>query len=81
MIEQTMKPETIALHAGYRFDPAAGSVAVPIHQTASYDLKSTEHATKLFNPRNSATSTPGSRIRPARHSNCAWQRSKAALPP
>lgn len=49
MIEQTMKPETIALHAGYRFDPAAGSVAVPIHQTASYDLKSTEHATKLFN--------------------------------
>jgi O-acetylhomoserine (thiol)-lyase len=49
MTEHTMKPETIALHAGYRVDPAAGSVAVPIHQTASYDLKSTEHASKLFN--------------------------------
>ena len=49
MTEHTMKPETIALHAGYRVDPAAGSVAVPIHQTASYDLKSTEHAGKLFN--------------------------------
>jgi len=48
MNEHTMKPQTIALHAGYRADPAAGSVAVPIHQTASYDLQSTDRAAKLF---------------------------------
>lgn len=44
----TTRPETTVLHAGYRVDPAAGSVAVPIHQTTSYDLQSTEHAAKLF---------------------------------
>ncbi len=29
-------PETLALHAGYRADPATGAVAVPIYQTTSY---------------------------------------------
>ena len=41
-------PETIALHAGYRSDPATTSVAVPIYQTTSYQFNSTEHAANLF---------------------------------
>ncbi|MFC1673589.1 O-acetylhomoserine aminocarboxypropyltransferase/cysteine synthase family protein [Pseudomonadota bacterium] len=41
-------PETIALHAGWRADPTTGSVAVPIHQTTSYQFNSTEHAANLF---------------------------------
>ena len=42
------KPETIVLHAGYRADPATGSVAVPIYQTASYQFRNTQHAADLF---------------------------------
>ena len=42
------KPETLALHAGWRADPTTGSVAVPIHQTTSYQFHSTEHAANLF---------------------------------
>ncbi|MGG5820877.1 O-acetylhomoserine aminocarboxypropyltransferase/cysteine synthase family protein [Falsiroseomonas sp. HW251] len=41
-------PETIALHAGWRADPTTGSVAVPIHQTTSYQFKDTGHAARLF---------------------------------
>ena len=29
-------PETLALHAGWRADPATTSVAVPIYQTTAY---------------------------------------------
>jgi O-acetylhomoserine (thiol)-lyase len=42
------RPETIALHAGWRADPTTGSVAVPIHQTTSYQFHNTEHAANLF---------------------------------
>jgi O-acetylhomoserine (thiol)-lyase len=42
------KPETLALHAGWRADPATGAVAVPIYQTTSYQFQSAEHAAKLF---------------------------------
>ena len=42
------KTETIALHSGWRADPSTGSVAVPIHQTTSYQFNNTEHASKLF---------------------------------
>ena len=42
------RPETLALHAGWRADPSTGSVAVPIHQTTSYQFHSTEHAANLF---------------------------------
>ncbi len=42
------RPETLALHAGWRSDPTTGSVAVPIHQTTSYQFHSTEHAANLF---------------------------------
>jgi O-acetylhomoserine (thiol)-lyase len=42
-------PETIALHGGsYRFDPTTGAVAVPIYQTTSFQLPSTDGADKLF---------------------------------
>ena len=41
-------PETLALHAGYRADPATGAVAVPIYQTTSYQFRDTEHASNLF---------------------------------
>ncbi|PPQ30980.1 O-acetylhomoserine aminocarboxypropyltransferase [Rhodoblastus sphagnicola] len=43
-----LKPETLALHAGWRADPTTGSVAVPIHQTTSYQFNNTEHAANLF---------------------------------
>jgi O-acetylhomoserine (thiol)-lyase len=40
--------ETIALHAGWRKDETTGSVAVPIHQTTSYQFNDTAHAASLF---------------------------------
>ena len=40
--------ETIALHAGWRNDETTGSVAVPIHQTTSYQFNDTAHAASLF---------------------------------
>ena len=43
-----MKPETQVLHAGWRADPSTGSVAVPIHQTTSFQFNDTEHAANLF---------------------------------
>ena len=34
--------------AGHRADPTTGSVAVPIHQTTSFQFRDTEHAGNLF---------------------------------
>ncbi|MES1930595.1 O-acetylhomoserine/O-acetylserine sulfhydrylase [Salinisphaera dokdonensis CL-ES53] len=42
-----MKPETIALHAGYVPDEQH-AVAVPIHQTTSYAFDDAQHAADLF---------------------------------
>src|ERR1700748_2983581 len=42
------KVETLALHAGWRADPATGAVAAPIYQTTSYQFQSAEHAANLF---------------------------------
>jgi O-acetylhomoserine (thiol)-lyase len=39
---------TRQLHEGFTSDPATGSKAVPIYQTAAYDLQSTERAVRLF---------------------------------
>ena len=44
----TYRPETIALHGGSAPDPVTGSRATPIHQTTSFQFKSTEHAANLF---------------------------------
>jgi len=43
-----MRPETIALHAGYDCDPATKAVAVPIYQTVAYSFDSAEHGAALF---------------------------------
>ncbi|MFN4089921.1 MAG: O-acetylhomoserine aminocarboxypropyltransferase/cysteine synthase family protein [Alphaproteobacteria bacterium] len=48
MTVESQHPETIVLHAGYRADPATGSVAVPIYQTTSYQFRDTQHAADLF---------------------------------
>ena len=44
-----MKPETIAIHAGYENDPTTKAVAVPIYQTVSYAFDSADHGAALFN--------------------------------
>lgn len=43
-----MKPETIALHAGYQPENTTKAVAVPIYQTASYAFDNTQHGAELF---------------------------------
>jgi O-acetylhomoserine (thiol)-lyase len=48
MSQAPHKPETLALHAGWRADPSTGSVAVPIYQTTSYQFHSADHAANLF---------------------------------
>jgi len=48
MSDQGFRPETLALHAGWRADPSTGSVAVPIHQTTSYQFRDADHAASLF---------------------------------
>ncbi len=49
MPTSSKNPETIVLHGGsYRADPSTGSVAVPIHQTTSYQFRNSEHAANLF---------------------------------
>ncbi len=45
---ESIHPETLALHAGYRADPATGAVAVPIYQTTAYQFDDTRHAENLF---------------------------------
>jgi len=44
----SLRPGTLALHAGQQPDPTTGSRAVPIHQTTSDVFRSTEHAANLF---------------------------------
>ncbi len=42
-------PETQALHAGFRGDPATGASALPIYQTTAFHFRDTDHAAALFN--------------------------------
>jgi len=45
----TLKPETLAVHAGQEeADPATNARAVPIYQTTSYVFNDTDHAADLF---------------------------------
>ena len=48
MSEPNWKPETIAVHGGYRPDPTTRSVAVPIYQTVAYAFDNTQHGADLF---------------------------------
>jgi len=43
-----MRPETIAVHGGYKPDPITKAVAVPIYQTTSYAFDSAQHGADLF---------------------------------
>jgi O-acetylhomoserine (thiol)-lyase len=43
-----MKPETIALHAGYDGDPTTRAATTPIYQTTSYTFDNTQHGADLF---------------------------------
>lgn len=48
MTTRPLHPETLALHAGWRADPATGAVAPPIFQTTSYQFQNADHAANLF---------------------------------
>lgn len=41
-------PETLAIHAGQRFDPTTGSIITPIHQTAAFQFDDAAHAEGIF---------------------------------
>lgn len=45
----TMKPETLAIHAGCEADPTTKARITPIYQTNSYVFDDVEHAASLFN--------------------------------
>ncbi|MEH6588058.1 MAG: aminotransferase class I/II-fold pyridoxal phosphate-dependent enzyme [Halioglobus sp.] len=44
-----MKPETIALHAGYEGDASTNAATTPIYQTTSFTFDNTQHGADLFN--------------------------------
>ncbi len=44
-----MKPETIALHAGYAGDPTTNAATTPIYQTTSFTFDDSQHGADLFN--------------------------------
>ena len=48
MTKNYTNPETIGLHAGWRKDENTNSVAVPIHQTTSFQFDDCDHAANLF---------------------------------
>ena len=43
-----MKPETLAVHAGYSPEATTRAVVVPLYQTTSYSFDSTQHGADLF---------------------------------
>ncbi len=49
MADREFGIETLCLHAGQLPDPATGSRATPIYQTAAYVFDDTNHAASLFN--------------------------------
>ena len=44
-----MKDQTLAIHAGFKFDNATKAVSVPIYQTVAYEFESAQHGADLFN--------------------------------
>jgi O-acetylhomoserine (thiol)-lyase len=44
-----VKDETLAIHAGFKSDPASSAVSVPIYQTVAYEFESAQHGADLFN--------------------------------
>ena len=47
-MSESVKVETLAVHAGYSPDPTTEAVAVPIYQTAAYAFDSAQHGADLF---------------------------------
>ena len=47
-VQATLRPDTLALHAGQRVDPATNARAVPIYATTSYVFNDAAHAARLF---------------------------------
>lgn len=47
-MSQSLRFETLQLHAGQQIDPTTKSRAVPIYQTTSYGFNNAEHAANLF---------------------------------
>lgn len=48
MSQSNWKPETIAVHGGYKPEPTTRAVAVPIYQTVAYAFDNTQHGADLF---------------------------------
>ncbi|MHB8460940.1 MAG: PLP-dependent transferase, partial [Candidatus Limnocylindrales bacterium] len=46
--QATLRPESLALHAGQKPDPTTGARAVPIYATTSYVFNDAAHAARLF---------------------------------
>jgi O-acetylhomoserine (thiol)-lyase len=44
-----MRSETLAIHGGFRCDPATRAVAVPIYQNVAYEFESADEAAAMFN--------------------------------
>ena len=44
-----MKDQTLAIHGGFKADPATKAVAVPIYQTVAYEFDDAQHGADLFN--------------------------------
>ena len=81
MTDRALHPETLALHAGWRADPATGSVAVPIHQTTSYQFRDTGHASALFALQELGNITDHSRFdsRSSERSGAGWNQPAASV--
>ena len=46
-----LREETLALHAGYRHDPATLATTVPIYLSNAYAFETVEHASDVFDLR------------------------------
>ena len=44
-----MKDQTLAIHAGFKFDTATKATTVPIYQTVAYEFDNAQHGADLFN--------------------------------
>ncbi|KYZ74939.1 O-acetylhomoserine aminocarboxypropyltransferase [Anaerosporomusa subterranea] len=47
-LPETLRFDSLAVHAGQKPDPTTGSRAVPIYQTTAYNFRDSEHAANLF---------------------------------
>ncbi len=44
-----MKDQTLAIHAGFKFDPTTKATTPPIYQTVAYEFDDAQHGADLFN--------------------------------